>query len=110
MEKLQFEEVCFLKLVPDTRYFIAFYKNHDQSHQSAKFLYYTGRIATFTESQGYFNTFRKPWSRPKKVAFKFNSNRKYYALVPQRQKIQEDMEQRALLLILRKLIDESFMY
>jgi hypothetical protein len=108
MEKLLFEEICFLNLVPNTRYFIAYYKNNKQSHRSAKFLYYTGSIAVFTEEHGYHHLVRIPWTNSNTIRISFHPCRKYYAVVSQRQKIQENMEQRALLFILKNLIDESF--
>jgi hypothetical protein len=96
-----FEEVALHDLQVGVKYKIKTMPHH-YSYYTGIFKEYNGRLQVF-EKVMYYGPFGSYYGSQNIFVHKF-----YYVLVPQKEKIQETMESRALHTILRGLLDPHF--
>jgi hypothetical protein len=98
-----FEEVSFQELQLGVKYKIKSMPHH--------YTYYTG---IFKGRNGILEVFDHVMYHGPFGSYKDNDNQFvhqfYYVLVPQKEKIQQAMEKRALHLILRRVVDDHFIW
>lgn len=117
MENLLFEEISFLSLIPTTKYVINYYKKGTTCRDVGRFATYQSngsitasfdRITCIYDSR--IDNLDERYDL-NKVDYYFNPYRKFYTVVPQKDKIQRAMETRALDKILQHITgDSTFIY
>jgi len=117
--KLTFSRVEFYKLAHQKQYIIQIIECMHDCYVAGRFLERVFDkspqfVQTHEDGSGYFRPygarfFIREMNGEKRGLRTFNERALYFELVPKKQKIQQRMEDRALLLILRKVIgDPSF--